>query len=141
MNGTDGAGITLSNSDLSFMKLGDSEVRNGVSHLDTATPRISVLAGGQVDGPTLGIPSQGGDSYFLQRFALRPHAQYRAAESMQFALEHQNPLRTGRVAGDGEYPGTTYSFGSLEGEDVGVETCGRRHPQGSDGTGVESGGC
>jgi alpha-mannosidase len=118
MNGTDGAGITLSNSDLSFMKLGDSEVRNGVSHLDTATPRISVLAGGQVDGPTLGIPSQGGDSYFLQRFSLRPHARYRAAESMRFALEHQNPLRAGRVTGDGAYPGTTYSFGSFEGEDA-----------------------
>lgn len=71
MSGTGGYGITLSNADLAFMKLGSSVVTNGVSRLDTATPRISVLAGGQVDGPRLGIPVQGGDSHFLQRFALQ----------------------------------------------------------------------
>ena len=63
-----GVGITLSNADLLFMKLGDSSV----SSLDTITPKISVLAGGRVDGSSLGIPRPGGDTHFLQRFALQP---------------------------------------------------------------------
>ncbi len=64
MSGDDGAGIVLSSADLSFMKLGRSAVDNRVSNLDVATPLISVLAGGQVDGPKLGMIAQGGDSYF-----------------------------------------------------------------------------
>src|SRR5262249_12114673 len=43
---------------------------------------------------------QGGDSFFLQRFALQPHASFHAPAAMQFALEHQNPLVTGPVTGD-----------------------------------------
>ena len=78
-------GVTLSNADLAFMKLGSSDVVDGVSRLGTAAPQISVLAGGQVDGPRLGIPAQGGESWFLQRFGLRTHARFRAVESMRFA--------------------------------------------------------
>jgi alpha-mannosidase len=110
MNGNDGVGVTLSSSDDAFMKLGHSTIANGISTLDTATPQISVLAGGQVDGPTLGIPGQGGDRYFLQRFALRVQKHYDTAGSMRFALEDQNPLLVGAVTGGSAYPETTYSL-------------------------------
>ena len=110
MSGDSAAGITLSSSDNSFFKLGHSDIVNGVTHLDTATPLISVLAGGQVDGPRLGIPAQGGDSHFLQRFALRTQAHPNAATSMRFSLEDQNPFVTGAVIGGQGYPETTYSL-------------------------------
>lgn len=110
MSGSDGVGITLSNSDDAFMKLGHSTIVDGKSELDTATPQISVLAGGQVDGPSLGIVAQGGDSYFLQRFALRVHGSFNAANSMRFALEDQNPLVAGRVTGGKAYPETKFSL-------------------------------
>jgi alpha-mannosidase len=118
MSGEDGAGVTLSSADLAFMKLGDSAVKNGVSVLDTATPRISVLAGGQVDGPRLGVPRQGGDSYFLQRFALQPYSTFSAAQSMMFALEHQNPLRAAMVTGGAAYPEETFSLLVRRGADT-----------------------
>jgi alpha-mannosidase len=110
MSGSDGIGITLSNSDDAFMKLGHSKITDGKSELDTATPQISVLAGGQVDGPSLGIPAQGGDSHFLQRFALRVQGRFNAASSMRFALEDQNPLVAGRVTGGKAYPETKFSL-------------------------------
>ncbi|MBU1473911.1 MAG: glycoside hydrolase, partial [Acidobacteria bacterium] len=100
------AGVTLSSADLSFMRTGNSSSE----FLDTTTPQVSVLAGGQVDGTHLGIRSQGGDSFFLQRFALRSHDGYSAAAAMRFALEHQNPLVTGEVMGGQIYPGNTYSL-------------------------------
>jgi alpha-mannosidase len=110
MSGSDGVGITLSNSDDAFMKLGHSKITDGKSELDTATPQISVLAGGQVDGPSLGIPAQGGDSHFLQRFALRVQGRFNGASSMRFALEDQNPLVAGRVAGGNAYPEKSFSL-------------------------------
>ena len=88
-------GVTISNPDLAFARLGLSTPDS----LDESTPQLSFLAGGQVDGPQLGIRAQNGNSYFLQRFALRPHAGYDPGEAMRFALEHQNPLVTGRVFG------------------------------------------
>ena len=103
-------GITLSNWDDYFMKLGLSE--SGT--LDTATPQLNVLAGGQTDGPALGIQSQGGDRYFLQRFALSSHGPFDQTAAMKFALEHQNPLVTGLINGLGtqirQYPGNSHSF-------------------------------
>ncbi|MGI8783660.1 MAG: glycoside hydrolase [Acidobacteriota bacterium] len=110
MNGEGGAGITLSNADLAFMKLGASAMVDGVSQLDVATPLISVLAGGQVDGPKLGIPEQGGDSFFTQRFALETHGAFQATDAMKFALEHQNALVTGIVTGGNAYPEKSYSL-------------------------------
>jgi alpha-mannosidase len=95
---TDGAnsvGVTLSSADNYFMKLGGSTP----ALLDTATPQINVLAGGQVDGDSLGIPDQNGDSQFLQRFALTTHGAFNRVEAMRFALEHQNPLAVGEVTG------------------------------------------
>jgi alpha-mannosidase len=118
MSGAGGAGVTLSSADLAFMKLGASAVVNGVSTLDTATPQISVLAGGQVDGEKLGVPAQGGDSYFLQRFALQTYARFSASDAMQFALEHQNPLRAALVTGGGDYPEKTFTLLNLTGSDV-----------------------
>jgi alpha-mannosidase len=91
MNGPDGAGVTLSNWDLAFMKLGDSQMLGTKSFLDTKTSSLQILAGGQIDAPRAGVPKQGGDKHFLQRFALKPHEKYSETESMKFALEHQNP--------------------------------------------------
>ena len=100
------------------MKLGHSSITDGKSDLDTATPQISVLAGGQVDGPSLGIPAQGGDSHFLQRFALRVQDKFNAASSMRFALEDQNPLVAGRVTGGNAYPETKFSLLSTSNPDA-----------------------
>jgi len=112
---TDGPGrkgITLSNPDLAFAKLGKSTPTS----LDTATPQINMLAGGQVDGRYLGIPDQYDATHFLQRFALRPHGTYDAVASMKFALEHQNPVTCGPVISADDvgprppYPADTYSL-------------------------------
>ena len=83
--------------------------------LDTGTPQLHFLAGGQVDGDKLGIPAQNGNRRFRQRFALRPHGGYDQTAAMRFALEHQNPLITGILTSNdgGEYPGTTHSLLSL----------------------------
>ncbi len=119
MTGAGGAGVTLSSSDLSFMKLGHSSIDKSGTRLDTATPRIQVLAGGQVDGPTLGIPAQGGDARFLQRFALRTHARgFGNTDAMKFALEHQNPLVVAPVHGAGPYAGTSHSLLGVSSADV-----------------------
>ena len=65
-----------------------------------------------MDGPSLGIPRQNGNTYFLQRFALRPHGGYDPTAAMKFALEHQNPFVTGAVISQtgGVYPATNYSL-------------------------------
>ena len=110
MGGESASGITLSSSDNAFFKLGHSDIVNGVTHLDTKTPMISVLAGGQVDGASLGIPAQGGDKHFLQRFALRTQPHFNAATSMRFSLEDQNSFIAGAVTGGSGYPATTYSL-------------------------------
>jgi alpha-mannosidase len=95
MSGSGGGdGITLSNSDAYFMRLGKSDPHR----LDMVTPRIDVLAGGRING--LGLPGQGGDRQFLHRFSLMPHAAaYNQNVAMRFALEAQNPLVTGPATG------------------------------------------
>jgi alpha-mannosidase len=95
MSGNDGAGVTLSNRDTFFFRLGASTIGT----LDTTTPQISALAGGQVDGGGLGIPVQAGDTNFEFRFALSPHAGYDPAVAMRFSLEHQNPLVCAPITG------------------------------------------
>ncbi len=107
--------MTLSNADAYYMKLGNS------THtlLDTATPQLNILAGGQVDGPNLGIPNQDGDSNFLQRFALQTHGAFDQTTAMKFSLEHQNPLVASSVTGtDPAYGETDYSFLTLSDPDV-----------------------
>jgi alpha-mannosidase len=108
MTGGGGVGITLSNADCAFFRPGQSKG----TQLDTATPSLTVLAGGQVDGPELGITAQGGDKYFLQRFGLMTHAAYDQTAAMKFALEHQNPLVGARVAGGAgtAYPADSFSL-------------------------------
>jgi alpha-mannosidase len=71
-DGTNTRGVTLSNWDCAFVRLG----RSTPDALDTATAQLHVLAGGQVDGDQLGIRNQNGATHFLQRFALRPHRGY-----------------------------------------------------------------
>lgn len=107
MTGNNSTGITLSNADCYFMQLGNSSI----PQLDTTTPSINPLFGGQIDGPKLGIPRHDGDTYFLQRFALRTHDEYDAAAAMRFSLEHQNPL-VGHIVtgGNAAYPETNFSL-------------------------------
>lgn len=101
-----GTGLTISSPDLSFLRRGSSTT----SFLDTQTPQVSILAGGQVDGAALGIPNQGGDNYFLERFGLETHGDFDAVEAMRFALEHQNPLEAGEVTGGTKYPAASFSL-------------------------------
>jgi alpha-mannosidase len=86
-------GVTLSNPDLAFAKLG----RSTSAALDINTPQLNILAGGQIDGRNLGIRDQNDTTRFLQRFSLRPHGGYDQVGAMKFALEHQNPLVSGSV--------------------------------------------
>jgi alpha-mannosidase len=95
MTGSDNMGITLSNADCYFFRVGYSTP----TILDTQTPQLSALIGGQVDGVEFGIQGQGGDTSFHQRFALRTHQAYDPVAAMKFALEHQNPLVCGLVSG------------------------------------------
>lgn len=114
MTGSNNTGVTLSNADCYFMRIGNSDVLT----LDTNTPQLSPLVGGQVDGSYLGIPNQNGDAKFLQRFALRTHSEYDGAAAMRFALEHQNPLVAQLITGGNGYPETTYSLVNISDPNV-----------------------
>jgi alpha-mannosidase len=85
-------GVALSNQDCYFMKVGNSTVTS----LDETSAQLNVLAGGMIDGQ--GIPNQGDDNIFNQRFAITTHTAYSAAQEMKKALEHQNFLVCGAVA-------------------------------------------
>jgi alpha-mannosidase len=117
MAGSDGVGVTLSNADGSFMRVGSSTPTS----LDTSTAQISVLVGGKLGqtGFTAQLPDQGGDTFFLQRFALRTRASYSAADAMRFALEHQNPLIAGSISGSSpSYPESSYSLVTMSNPNV-----------------------
>jgi alpha-mannosidase len=114
ISATDGPGVTLSNADCYFMRYGNSST----SRLDTGTPYVGVLAGGRIDSTTAGIRDQGGDSRFLQRFALRTHTGFDPGAAMRFALEHQNPLVVGSIGEGGDYPSASFSL--LSGSDPDV---------------------
>ena len=94
-------GITISNIDCSFFRLGKSTVDS----LWDESSQLSALAGGQVDVKwedknALGIKGQNGQKQFLYQFALLPHQTgFDAAKSLKFSLEHQNPLVAGMVTG------------------------------------------
>ena len=114
INAQDGFGVTLSNADCYFMKLGNSTV----GELDARSPQISILVGGRdMNGEGI-LTGQGGDEHFLQRFALKAHDEYDSAAAMRFALEHQNPFVTGQVAGGSDYPEKSYSLLSIDDPDV-----------------------
>ncbi len=106
-------GITLSNQDCSFFKLGKSTLDS----LWEQSSQLSALAGGQVDTKledkgVLGIGGQNGQTEFLFNFALATHqADFDALAAMRFSLEHQNPLVTGDITGSQDiYPSPTFSL-------------------------------
>lgn len=111
-------GVTLSNWDNAFMKLGSSTANS----LDSLTPQINVLAGGQTDGPTLGILNQNGDNYFLQRFAIRTHGSFDQTSAMKMSIEHQNPLVASIIDGVGTqtrpYSANSFSFATISDPNV-----------------------
>ena len=115
-DGTNKRGVTLSNSDCSFVKLGHSTPEK----LDTATAQLNVLAGGQVDGEGFGIRNQNGATYFLHRFALRAHVGYDQVAAMKFSVEHQNPLITGTISGGAgsPYPAKSFSLFQVSNPDI-----------------------
>ena len=103
-------GVTLSNMDCSFFKLGNSKVDS----LDETAAELYALAGGQVDkkredGGMMGIFNQNGDTAFLYKFAILPHqTAFNPVNAMKFSLEHQNPFVTGRVVGDASQNAANY---------------------------------
>jgi alpha-mannosidase len=109
-------GMILSNRDAYFMKPGNSNIR----FLDYITPQINILAGGQIDKDNnLGIENQDGDSYFEHFFALKPYfTEYNATESMKFALEHQNPLVSGKISGQTDEYNSDFSLFTISDPDV-----------------------
>ncbi len=94
--GSTAAGLTLSNADGLFFRLGNSTAHS----LDTITPSFHPLLGGKFTG----LESQGHDTRFLQRYALRAHTSYSPVSAMKFAQEHQNPLVVGAITGGKVYP-------------------------------------
>ncbi len=113
-------GITLSNQDCSFFKLGKSTPD---SLWETAA-QLNALAGGQTDsldnGRYLGIKEQYGQMQFLYQFALTTHQKaFDATEAMKFSLAHQNPLVANWVEGNAEADkSNTFSLLSVSDPDV-----------------------
>ncbi|HZG24239.1 MAG TPA: glycosyl hydrolase-related protein, partial [Chitinophagaceae bacterium] len=116
-------GITLSNLDCSFFKLGQSTPDS----LWEFSAQVNALAGGQTDNlndstskKNLGIVAQNGDSAFLYHFALQTHSTpFDATSSMKYSLEHVNPLVTGVITGMADAsPRTSYSLVSIDQPDV-----------------------
>jgi len=111
-----GYGVTLSNQDCSFFKLGQSSADS----LWETSPQLNALAGGQVDTYgsgkkdtlRLGIYHQNGVKDFRYAFALTTHqTAFDPVAAMKFSLEHQNPLVTGAISGTrDEYPAAAHSF-------------------------------
>ncbi|MGC4100623.1 T9SS type A sorting domain-containing protein [Ferruginibacter sp.] len=86
-------GVSISNQDCYFMKIGNSTE----STLDegATSSQLKILAGGQIDN--LGMPDQGGDAVFNQRFAITTHTGFSATAEMKKALEHQDSMVCGAV--------------------------------------------
>jgi len=107
-------GITLSNLDCSFFKLGNSTVDS----LWESSARINALAGGNVDRKLedkgiLGILNQNGQKDFQYQFAITTNqTPFNATSAMKFSLAHQNPLLASPVTGAVK-PNSTTSFSLL----------------------------
>jgi alpha-mannosidase len=82
------------------------------------TAQIKVLVGGRAPNNFSTIHNQGGDTHFLQRFALTTHDAYDQVAAMRFALEHQNPFVTGQVVGGTAYPATSLSLVNISNSNV-----------------------
>jgi len=114
-------GVTISNSDCSFFRLGESSVYS----LDETSSYLQALAGGQVDtkledGGAMGFPNQNGQTDFLYQFALKTYqGDFNPIQEMKFSLEHQNPLVTGEVTGsDVQGSELKYSLLNIDNPDV-----------------------
>ncbi|MBY0277554.1 hypothetical protein K2Z84_19650 [Candidatus Binatia bacterium] len=80
--------VTLSNWDAFAMKIGSSTPTS----FDLGGADVRVLAAGNPSSSD--ISNQGGDAYFLNRFALHgASGAYSGAAAMRTSLAHQNPLR------------------------------------------------
>ncbi|MFC2124909.1 glycosyl hydrolase-related protein [Bacteroidota bacterium] len=106
--GNDHEGVTISNSDCLFFRLGNSTPE----FLDENSSEVHILIGGQVDHDKgLGIKDQDGDSVFHQSFSIRPRfKEFDQLVAMRFSLEHQNPLFVGEVSEGGNLPHDQYSY-------------------------------
>lgn len=118
---TDGSGtkgLTISNPDLAFARLGASTPAS----LDTTTPQIHFLASGPVDGHGGKREAQppNPNRRFPQRFGLHTHKGYDPVASMRFALEHQNPPVTGAVTGGPHAPLPADSYSLVKVSNPGV---------------------
>jgi len=114
-------GITLSNLDCSFFKLGKSSVDS----LWVQSSQLNALAGGQIDtkkedGGVLGIHRQLGQNSFRYHFALVSHPnKFNATDAMKFSLEHQNPMASGMLTGAASANvNTSFSLLSINNPDV-----------------------
>jgi alpha-mannosidase len=110
-----GFGVTISNGDSGFFRLGASTQ----DVLDTSRASLVAVVGMQSEGPDLGFPNQGGDASFLNRYALATHGAYDAASAMRTALEHQNPLVARAVTGGSTAP-MPLRYGLLHADDPDV---------------------
>ncbi len=106
--GTAERGVTLSNLGAGFMKLGNSSL----NFLDEASAQLNVLIGGKMGGSGPGFSNQFGATDFRHSFALRSRqSAFSAAQSMRFALEHQNGLAAALIGSqDGPLPDTAFSL-------------------------------
>ena len=87
---TAGYTITLSNWDAGFVKVGTSSV----TAFSLPATQLRVLAIGGSELAYAAITDQGGDTTFVNRFALQGSAAaYDGPAAMRFALAHQNPLQ------------------------------------------------
>jgi len=109
-------GVTLSNIDCSFFRLGNSTADS----LDDHAAQIHALAGGLTDAQGLGIYDQLGETDFQYRFAIATHAKaFDPADAMKFSLSHQNPLIAGMITGDRK-ANKRNNFSLLKVDDPGV---------------------
>jgi alpha-mannosidase len=107
--------FVLSNWDAYAMKLNDSTD----SSFDLTGDTVHVVVMEQ--GWGAGTADQGGDSFFLNRFALRgAEGTFDAAEAMRTALAHQNPLHVIALPQNQDGPLTAPSGGLLAVDDDNV---------------------
>ncbi len=113
--GDDEASVTLCNRDCLFFHLGEDIEQP----MDSRSATIHVLAGGQVDGKKLGIPGQGGDQYFTQRFALHASSPDQTSISaMRSGMEFANPMTVGTVSGNEPVLSAGSSMLAVSGDEV-----------------------
>jgi hypothetical protein len=107
--------LVLSNWDAFAMQVNDSTN----SDFDLNGDTVHVVVTERVPGAAIG--DQGGDAFFLNRFALAGIAgAFDGAEAMRTALAHQNPLHAVALPRnhDGQLDGTSGSLLSIDAEDV-----------------------